>query len=230
MDKELAVVFVHPFWLVRNCPEEKQLQKKQRTNKLYGSYSKYSENLKLAYNLIKQAELRSVFILPFYKKDSELKPVDGNNFLSPLESSIIFDCSFNKEGEINKVSLDGCAYYPEKRLKDVSEIVDILYDEGLRRTIVCGELGPWEKNSLGCVGTFAKYLETKMDVKGLEGCIFPLRPYERHYLRILNFLSREMKAFVGLLNFSEIRRELRKLTHTLYEETVKIEELVALSG
>lgn len=230
--KELAVVFVHPFWLVRDTlgdERESYLQERQRTKRLYGSYEEYSKNLKQAYDFVKEAGLRSVFILPFIRTDGELRPVGGPSFLNPLKDSIIFDWSlaYKPEGEVRSISLDNNIYCVEENLQVLERMADVLYQEGFRRTILCGELGPWEHDSLGCVGTVAKSLETKMSVNGLSGCIFPLAPYESHYIRDYNVLVKELNSFVGIARHKTVLKELRKTTQILYKESVKIEDLVA---
>ena len=244
--ENFAVVFVHPFWLLREVSPNSQEQKlldEERNNRTYGYYENYIRNLRAAYDVVAERGLRSAFIIPFSKSafiippgkiNQVLRPWPAKEELSPLEEGMIFEWSpYNSligpptsGWKYNHIIHNG-AYSVNAVLSGVDDMRDILAKEGIKTVAVCGEMGPYDKSLEGCVGVVAKSFRKEMKVLGLKECIFPLNPWEPQFIKFVNSPDVQKLAKKPALKrgFESNEKEVREVTKMLYETTITVSDL-----
>ena len=77
------------------------------------------------------------------------------------------------------------SYQQQESYSRIDDMIIFLKQQGIESITLCGEMGPYDRSNKGCVGEFALKASLVMQVRGLENCIYPLLPYEKHYLHFL---------------------------------------------
>ena len=232
--RNFAVVFVHPFWLLKNVDESSRdyfCLKEAREEKEYGSYEAYCANIQRLHDLVGKTDVCSVFALSFERRNEFFVQEEGARVMRPLRNSLVFDWSYVKDsrdfciGEsFEKLVQDGDGFRSEESFLGIEGIAYSLKSRGIESLAVCGEMGPCSYNVQGCVGALVlSAAKQGMYVFGIKDCVYPLNPQEQDHL---NFLETDKgKKFVSEKEQVQIKADLRKVTQAVYERTSSIDDL-----
>ncbi|MBI4451548.1 hypothetical protein HY642_06240 [Candidatus Woesearchaeota archaeon] len=218
------VVFVHPFWLMHEfLPWYTPCLEELRSNPAYGSYATYGRNMRRLHQTLKRNATPSAFILPFEHRGMNRVPwsTRGPAF-PPLKGSVVLEWTPKLGGYCSYASVRQRRgrYVVDSAFSRLDDITDILAGRS-DDIALCGEMGPYERSSTGCIGAVVQALQGKTRVTGIEGCVFPIVPYETRFRQTDDVLSPErMRAAAS---------ELREVTRVLYEDCRSVDEIIRLS-
>lgn len=241
MTRELAVVFVHPLFLLtspREDPKAQYILDKEKDKTACGSYHQYVKNMVMAYDYVKNNGIPSVFVLAFEEWQGRLipRPIQHASKFHPLEHSLIFEWSMGEKtrgDKITQLAMRNERYAEMVMFQDIDKMGRAILSYNFKRIIVCGEMGPYDRNVEGCVGVLAKLLQQQnIQVQGLEGCVFPLIPQEEKFLRYWTsegFMTKTQQSQDRIEGLNKTIQELRNATQTLYQNAVRLENLLKLA-
>jgi hypothetical protein len=163
--KYFTIAFIHPRYLLRQgSPREQQFFSNMRKNQRYGSYEDYLQHLSsLHASLTKPA----LFFCDVQK--GKLHPYHAP--IMPRPQDIVIEWS--SMGDTWDMRYQGKQI--EKKFFRA-----FLRKRGIKKVALAGECGPCEESLRGCVGTIHKLLSPSIEVRGVQGCIYPQVAYRQH--------------------------------------------------
>ena len=210
-----AIVFVHPGYLL---VDEIKLRAYIKSNKIYGSYKKYLENLK---RLHANANGSTVYILE--RNNGEFDKCHEG--FEPKEDSLVIAWPRGSNWKIFG-GLEHRARWTETGVFSLNNLADFLLQNNINEALLAGELGPYYNHSYGCVGRVHSLFSNKIAVRGIMDCIFPTVPYRYHVSPKIRKEYRGMqKQLPGLVTEEQLELEFRKresVLRDLYDNAVEI--------
>ena len=137
----------------------------------YGSYSDYLNNINKLEQYLQRSKEPTILAV-------ENRVYNSGNF---REDSFLPTCSAivvtkNHMGEVKKY------IFPEGELhkQNLSKIITYMQNSGITKLCCAGEMA-WKGSGLGfgtngCLGELAENFAQYFDIKGIDGCVYPLHP------------------------------------------------------
>jgi len=145
----------------------------------YGDYDQYLTNLKRLYDGLKESDIRTAFVVAEERLNGKYTPHDPH-FIPFSQSRILHmvfgrGCYFSRAPNmLYELKLEGDR--STIRTERYIPIKDFVKEAG-ELLLLAGELATCKHSDTGCVGGILEEVDGRIEMLGVRGCIFPLKPY-----------------------------------------------------